>query len=360
MRPDLKEKIERIIGNNPDTDDQVVISQLEQLIYEEDPRNQIVRKTENITDLVGENLKYLRGGKRDDHYIYSGIESLDNVIGGFRSGEYIIVGGRPGMGKTQLLINLSLNMSMDVPLLYFSFDLSSFLLTNRFISSMSSIPADRLLQHRLTDSQKQLLDLVEEEFSNHRIYINDSYKNSIPAFKDHCKKMIEEKGVKVIIIDSLQTMGSAKYRRHERELEISYISGVLKSIAKDYNVCVIASSQLNRWTERRDDYEKIPRLSDLRDSGAIEQDADKVIFIYRPEYYKITEDERGNDVIGVTLLYIEKNNSGQLGIAKLMRDGEFTNLKSFNHYMDRFTFSPNALEGIKKGDKPKEIDPLPF
>ena len=358
MRQDLKEKIEDIISNTSNANDQIIISQLEQLINEANSRSGVNRKSESLSDLVAKNLNQLKGTKQDENYISTGFESLDHVIDGFGLGEYVIVGARPGMGKTQFLINLSLNMSVDLPVLFFSFDLPPFLLTNRFISTISSIPASDILHHKLTDKQKKNIESVETEFSKHQIFINDSCRNSILGFKDHCKKMIEEKGVKIIIVEDLQMMGAGKYHRNERELEINYISGVLRSIAKDFNVCVIASSQLNRSVEGRSGYSKIPRLSDLRDSGAIEQDADKVIFLFRPEYYRITLDEHGNNLEGVTFLHIEKNKNGPLGTAKLMRDADFTSFKSFDGYKNSFSFSPSRLRSIN-GD-PNNTDKMPF
>lgn len=316
MKQDIKEVIERII-RKPDIREKDIIYQLEQLLYDTKLHNIVEKESRSITDLVSESLIQLNGTTRTD-IIKSGFEDFDDSFGGFGLGEFVVIGGRPGMGKTQLLVNLSLNISAEMPILYFTFDLSDYSLAHRFISSISGIAIDDILQHKFNDEQKGKLALVEKEFSKHQIFINDSFNNSISTFKAHFQKMIEEKGVKVIFVDYLQMMSSNKYRNN-RELEISYISRELKSIAKDFNVCVIATSQLSRAVESRGGL-KYPQLSDLRDSGALEQDADKVIFIYRPEYYDLEIDEAGDSTAGVTELILAKNRRGKLGTVKLLRD----------------------------------------
>lgn len=301
------------------------------------------KESKSIADLVAESLIQLNGTARTN-LIKSGFDDFDNSFGGFGLGEFVVIGGRPAMGKTQLLVNLSLIISVDTPILYFTFDLSDYALTKRFISSISDIAINNLLQHNINDDQKDRLALVEKEFKKYKIFINDSLSNSISALKAHCQKMIEEKGVKVIFVDYLQMMRSNKYR-NSRELEISYISRELKNIAKDFNVCVIATSQLSRAVETRGS-SKHPILSDLRDSGAIEQDADKVIFIYRPEYYSFECDEEGNSTAGLIELILAKNRNGRLGTVKLLRDAEFTNYRNFDSYKNEFSFSASRLNEL--------------
>jgi replicative DNA helicase len=139
-------------------------------------------------------------------------------------------------------------------------------------------------------------------------------------------------------------ISSNKYRNN-RELEISYISRELKNIAKDFNVCVIASSQLSRAVEQRGG-DKKPMLADLRESGAIEQDADKVIFVYRPAYYGFVFDENGNNVEEITELILAKNRTGSLGVVKLLRDSNFTNYRNFDGFKNEFSFSKNRMEEL--------------
>lgn len=342
MKQELKIKIENIICNNSNADEKEIIFQLKQLLYEAELQNSIVKDSKSIADLVSESVNQLKSNSQNNNTIKSGFADFDKMFGGFGLGEFIVIGGRTAMGKTQLLVNLSLNISQTIPVLYFTFDLSEFLLTSRFIASVSGIPASNILQHDLTDEEKNKLSLVESKLNKHKLFINDSCNNSFTAFKAHCQQQIERNGVKVIFIDYLQMMSSSKYRNH-RELEISYISRELKNIAKDLKVCVIATSQLSRAVESRFG-SKHPQLSDLRESGAIEQNADKVIFIYRPEYYGLEYDDEGNNTAGLAEIILAKNRNGSLGSIKLLSDNYFTNFRSFDSYKKDFSFSQNRLD----------------
>ena len=343
MKQELITQIEKII-KDPTSSEKDIFFQLKNMLYETEFQSSNVRESKSISNLVAENLNLLRNGRSSENVIKSGFQDFDKLFGGFSLGEFVVIGGRPAMGKTQLLVNLALNISTTRPILYFTFDLSQFLLTNRFISSLSTISAHKILQQNLTQEEKNILMAVESKFNQYQLYINDSCNNSISNFASHCKKQIEENGVKVIFVDYLQMMSSNKYRNN-RELEISHISRELKSIAKDYNVCIIAASQLSRAVEMRGGI-KHPHLSDLRESGAIEQDADKVLFIYRPEYYGLTLDEDGNNTEGLTELILAKNRNGSLGTTKLQRSSNFTNYRDFEGYNNEFTFSKNRLNEI--------------
>jgi replicative DNA helicase len=340
---DLIKRLENIIGM-PNTDNDEIIFQLKNLLHEVEFQKVNVKDSIPIMDLFSEVVSTMQGNDSESRVIKTGYKNLDHLIGGFLPGELIVIGGRPSMGKTQLLVNLTLKMAQNLPILYFSFDLSSFLLSNRLISAMSNIAVQNILQKNLSTEEKTIVKSLETELKNYKVFINDRCNNSISDFKAHCLKMIREKDVKVIIVDYLQMMGANKYRNN-RELEISYISRELKTIAKDHNVCIIAASQLSRAVESRG-FSKKPILSDLRDSGAIEQDADKVIFIYRPEYYGFQEDEEMNKTAGIVELMVAKNRNGSLGITKLMRDADFTTFSDFEHYITDFEFSQKRLDEL--------------
>ncbi len=345
MNQDFKNKIEKIISDNQNAEGREIMLRLKQLLYETELLNSVAKESKSITSLVSESLNQLRSNTQQNKTIKSGFVDFDEKFGGLGLGEFIVIGGRPAMGKTQLLVNLSLNISQTTPVLYFTFDLPEYLLTSRFISSVSGIPADKFLQHELSGEHKAELSYVEKELNKYKIFVNDSYNNSITTFKEHCQKQIEENGVKVIFVDYLQMMSSNKFR-NSRELEISYISRELKNIAKDFNVCIIATSQLSRGVETRGG-DKRPQLSDLRESGAIEQDADKVIFVYRPEYYKIYCDEEGNSTAGLVEIIMAKNRIGSPGTIKLLRDENFTSYKNFNGYhRGDFSFSKDRLDEL--------------
>lgn len=345
MKQDLKNKIEILIGKQG-LDERELLSNLKQIVYETELQNNVARESKRIAELVSENINQMQAEMHQWNTIKTGFTDFDRMFGGLGLGEFVVIGGRPSMGKTQLLVNLSLNISSTTPVLYFTFDLSELLLTSRFISSLSGIAVNKILQQELTDEQRNLLVTNSQEIGNYKIFVNDSCNNSFSAMKAICQKHIQENGVKVIIVDYLQMMSSNKYRNN-RELEISYISRELKNIAKDFNVCVIATSQLSRAVESRI-LSKHPQLSDLRESGAIEQDADKVIFIYRPEYYGLDCDGAGNSTAGLTELILAKNRNGGLGIVKLLHDANFTNYRDFDGFKKEFTFSKSRLNEIEE------------
>jgi replicative DNA helicase len=302
--------------------------------------NSIDNEAKNIADLVAEHLKQIKEGTHPDAIIRTGFDHLDKLIGGLRQGEFVVIGGRPSMGKTQFLINLSLHISTTIPVLYITFDLSEFLLTSRFISSVSGIPTHKILEHDFNTQQKEILSNINKEFSKRQLFIQDSGNHSISAVKAHCQKQILEKGVKVIILDYLQFINSTNFRNYrERDLELNNICVELKNMAKESGVCMVVSSQLNRAVETRGGWKR-PQLSDLRESGAIEQHADKVLFIHRPEYYGITQDCEGNSIIGTVEILVAKNRIGRLGECCLRVDEDFTN---FRNHSDEFSFSPARL-----------------
>lgn len=343
MTPDLQHKIETII--NSQADDKVILSQLKQLLYETELQACAGKEAKSIADLVSENLYQINEETGQNAVFKTGFDDFDTQFGGFRSGEFVVVGGRPAMGKTQFLVNLSLHISKTIPLLYVTLDLSGFLLTNRFISSISEIPVSDILQHKLSEEHKNRLASIGNEFSKHQLFIHDSCINAITVLKTQCQKQVQENDIQVMIVDYLQLMTSFQHR-NKREPEVSHISRELKNMAKEYNICVIASSQLSRAVEWRTGPEgKRPQLSDLRESGAIEQDADKVLFIHRPEYYGIVEDHEGRNLINLAEIIVAKNKNGPLGYFWLEKDNDFT---FFRNIKNEFTFSPSRLLELDK------------
>jgi replicative DNA helicase len=341
---DLLQNLQTLISDSS-IDENNIVQRLKNLVLENEVTDHLAKDSKSLSDLFSENLSGWQGNVETGNTIKSGFENLDKVIGGFSPGELVVIGGRPAMGKTQLCVNLALNMAKNYPVLYFTFDLSEYLLASRFVSALSDIAVSRIIQHDLADEDKLKVEALASNIHNFRIFLNDSCHNSVSAFKTHCLQQIQENGIKVIFVDYLQMMSSNRYR-NSRELEISYISRELKSIARDHNICVIATSQLSRAPEKRSMAAK-PLLSDLRDSGAIEQDADKVIFIYRPEYYAIDVDELGNSVARLTELIVAKNRNGSLGTAYLKRNGVFSSFTDFEEYTNEFTFSPGRIDEIE-------------
>jgi len=349
MTPELLQKLEHIIARNQQTDDSAVVFQLKQLLYDNEIHSE--KEVISITELVTENLRQLKTETFQNDIVKTGFRDLDNVIGGFLPGEFVVIGGRPAMGKTTFLVDLSLNISKTVPLLYITLELSDKQLTNRFIASLSEIPVYPTKQQTMTSAEWERINSIDREFADHQLFILDNRNNDISTLKMHCEKQIRENGVKVIVIDYLQLAGSYQHRKY-RELEVSYVCRELKNIAKEHNVCVIVSSQLNRSVENRCGAEgKRPQLADLRESGAIEQNADKVILLHRPEYYGIREDCEGNTLDGIAEFIVAKNRNGVTGEVRLHFDCKIPKFGSFEGFKSDFTFSSDRL---------KEIEEIPF
>jgi len=345
MEENFNNQIKEVLNN--ETLNQVeIISKLKHIISETEFKNYNNRPTKTMANIVSENILKKIANPEYSQIIKTGFNAFDENFAGFTLGELIIIGARPGMGKTQLLINLCLNISKEIPILFFTFDLSSDSLAERFLSCHTGIRINNQTEVNLTQQEKNKILNTEQELSNYKIYLNDDFSHSISALKQECIKQIEEHGIKIIIVDYLQLMGSFNYKRN-RETEVSYISRELKKIAKENNVCVIVSSQLNRSVELRPGGAHNPKLSDLRDSGAIEQDADKVIFIYRPEYYGINIGEEGESTSGLIELQIAKNRNGILNNIKLYHDKNFLLINETNYNKLDFDFNPDKLNDIE-------------
>lgn len=307
MKKKLAEEISEIIAITKD-DESFLSSKIEQLIEKRKAMEAIPIRTSDIKAVFKD---YLQSDSKPEYLpIKTGWRNVDASIEGFRPGEFIVFGGRPGMGKTVVLIDLIKRISLRDPVLLIALDLATVQISNRIISSVLDYELPIKGPEDLRSIDKEKLDFLAEYLEAMQLSICETTFDSMLALKSYCEKMVKEKGIRVIAIDYLQMLSSNRYR-HNRELEVSYISRTLKKIAKDLNICMIVSSQLSRSVETRGG-DKRPQLSDLRESGAIEQDADKVIFVYRPAYYGITTDEDGNSTQGLLELQMVKNRSGKI------------------------------------------------
>ncbi|MFN5335156.1 MAG: replicative DNA helicase, partial [Bacteroidota bacterium] len=287
-----------------------------------DITNNYLRK--NFTDFHGvlmktiERVDYLR--TRDEEFtgVPSGFKGLDKVTFGWQNTDLIILAARPAVGKTAFALNLARNAAMNpgkqVPVAFFSLEMSASQLAQRILSAESEIMLEKISRGRLEDHEvQQLYQKGMERLMKAPIFIDDSAALNIFELRAKARRLRNKHNVGLIIIDYLQLMsGSGDNRNSNREQEISNISRNLKGLAKELNIPIIALSQLSREVEKRKDGNKIPQLSDLRESGAIEQDADMVMFLYRPEYYDITTNEFGDSNKGETHVRIAKHRNGSL------------------------------------------------
>lgn len=262
-------------------------------------------------------IEELRNRKEDITGVSSGFSSMDKITNGFQPTDLIIIAARPSVGKTAFALNLARNAAMHpikpVPVGLFSLEMSASQLVQRILSAQSEIPMEKISRGRLEDYEmKQLLTKGMQPLEAAPIYIDDSAAINVFELRAKCRRMVNKFKVGMIIIDYLQLMSGSGDGRGNREQEISSISRALKQMAKELQVPVIALSQLSRAVESRKEGNKMPQLSDLRESGAIEQDADMVMFLYRPEYYGVTENEMGESNRGETHIKIAKHRNGSL------------------------------------------------
>ncbi len=257
----------------------------------------------------------------------SGFTELDRLTSGWQPSDLIIVAARPSMGKTAFTLSLTRNSALEFGkgVAFFSLEMSSVQLVQRIVSMEAEIPSSKLRSGQLEPHEWQQLHSSIEKISKAPIFIDDTPGINVFELRAKCRRLKAQHDIQMIIIDYLQLMtaGGENNRGGNREQEISAISRALKGLAKELNVPVIALSQLSRAVETRGGSKK-PQLSDLRESGAIEQDADIVGFLYRPEYYQIMEDENGNSTKGMADILISKHRNGALGDVRLRFIGEFS------------------------------------
>lgn len=265
----------------------------------------------------------------------SGFRSLDEITGGWQKTELIIIAARPGMGKTAFVVSAMRNAAVEHarPVAIFSLEMSATQLMLRLISSEAELDSEKLRKGTLQPHEWEQLHHRIKDLSNSSIFIDDTPALSILELRAKCRRLKAQHDIQMVIIDYLQLMtgddGSGV--SSSREQEIAAISRSLKNLAKELEVPVIALSQLSRAVETRGG-DKRPQLSDLRESGSIEQDADMVMFLYRPEYYKITEDEQGNPTEGIGEVIIAKNRAGTTDTVKLQFIGKFTKFTNVGEY----------------------------
>lgn len=266
--------------------------------------------------------------------IPSGFTDLDKLTSGWQSQDLIIIAGRPAMGKTAFSLSMMYNISRvhKIPSALFSLEMGDSQLVKRLLSTTSSVEGHKIKTGRLDAEEWKRIDAGVGRLLEAPIYIDDTPGLSIYDLRSKARKLVKDHGVKIIMVDYLQLMKADKRNRQE---EIALISRSLKTLAKELNIPIVALSQLNRGVEDRDGIDgKRPQLSDLRESGAIEQDADIVGFLYRPEYYGFTQDENGQSLKGIVEIVIGKHRNGTTDDVRLRFRGEFTRFENLDDYAD--------------------------
>jgi replicative DNA helicase len=302
-----------------DVDD--LIDESESRMFEISSGN-IKRETQSISDLLKEAIKKIQEvEKRDTHLvgIPSGFTKLDRITTGWQPSDLIIVAARPSMGKTAFVLSMARNITVDhhKTVALFSLEMSSIQLVNRLIVSETELAVEKIKTGSLTHDEWKQLDYKIKPLENARLFIDDTPGITVFELRAKCRRLKQEHNIDIIIIDYLQLMTGPSDVKNNREQEVSTISRSLKALAKELDVPVIALSQLNRMVETRGG-NKRPQLSDLRESGAIEQDADIVLFIHRPEKYGIDVfDDDQSPTKGVAEIVLAKHRNGPTGDVRL-------------------------------------------
>jgi len=304
------------------------------------------KKVQNLMKEAIDELEIKKERKDGITGVPSGFIDLDTITSGWQPSDLVIIAGRPSMGKTALVLSLIRNAAIDhnLSMGIFSLEMSSLQLVNRLISSEAELDSDKIRKGNLKDYEWQQLLHKTDLLQKAPIFIDDTPALSILELRAKARRLKSQHDIQCIIVDYLQLMTSDYGKSTgNREQEIASISRSLKAIAKELNIPVIALSQLSRAVETRGG-DKRPVLSDLRESGAIEQDADMVMFIYRAERYDISEDEDGESTIGIAELLLRKNRNGPTGKIKLKFIERFAKFVDRNYLdsSDSVTFKSKA------------------
>jgi len=295
----------------------------------------IKREVAPINEVIKEAITEIeKAGKREDALvgIPSGFTKLDRLTSGWQKSELTIIAARPSMGKTAFALSMARSMAIDhgKKVAIFSCEMSSIQLVNRLIISETDIPGDKIKNGRLSEEEWKQLDSRIKKLVQAPIFIDDTPAITITELRAKCRRLMAQHKLDIVIIDYLQLM-SGPQNSGSREQEVSNISRSLKSIAKELDVPVIALSQLNRSAELRGGLKR-PQLSDLRESGAIEQDADMVVFIHRQEKFGIVTFEDGSSTKGIAEILLAKNRNGPVDDVRVRFREEkalFTDLEDF-------------------------------
>lgn len=321
--------------------------------------NYLKKNYEDIGNVLAKainRIDELRTKTEDISGVPSGFPALDRITYGWQPTDLIIVAARPSVGKTALALNLARNAALHpkkpTPVAVFSLEMSAAQLVQRILSAESEIALEKIARGKMEEYEyQQLLNKGLKRLEPAPIFIDDTAALNIFEFRAKARRLVNKHHVSLIIIDYLQLMSGSGDRNSNREQEISNISRNLKALAKELNIPIIALSQLSRAVETRKE-SKMPQLSDLRESGAIEQDADMVMFIYRPEYYENMMNEHGESTKGETHIKIAKHRNGALDIVKLRA---LLHIQKFEEWDE----GP-ASGGFPQGGSWKPIGPAPM
>lgn len=302
------------------------------------------RNYQEISTLITNSLKDIEARMNSENNgitgVASGFSDIDRINGGWQPSDLVILAARPAMGKTAFALSLVRNAAIDhkKSVMVFSLEMADIQLVNRLISAEAQVPGDKIKKSNLSEEEWIRLQNQTSVLGNAKIYIDDTPQLNIFDLNAKCRRIASQQGLDMVVVDYLQLLRADIKSQGNREQEIAFISRSLKALAKDLNIPVIALAQLSREVEKRAN--KRPQLSDLRESGSIEQDADMVMFLYRHEYYEkmgMDNDNQSNgdsldaDIKGLTEVIIAKNRHGMVGSAFCKFIGKFSKFQDLDH-----------------------------
>lgn len=318
------------------TDVDELMQEAESSLFELSQKNmrQDYTQVEPVVDQAIKILQKAAANKGELTGIPTGYNKLDDMTAGWQASDLVIIAGRPAMGKTSFALSLAKNIAVDYqrPIAFFSLEMNNVQLVNRLISNVCEIEGKKILNGQLDDEEWKRLDINIGKLQSAPIYVDDTPGMSIFELRTKARRLVREKKVEIIMIDYLQLMNANGARFGSRQEEVSTISRSLKGLAKELDIPILALSQLNRTVEGREGLEgKRPQLSDLRESGAIEQDADIVCFIHRPEYYLHSgEDAEGRDIRGLAQFIVAKHRSGKVDDVDMRFVSQFARFQNWD------------------------------
>jgi len=334
------------MGYDETQDIEDLVGKAESGIFEIAQRNQ-KRDVVQIDSVINEAFDRMKLASQNEGNISgvpSGFTELDKITSGWQKSDLIIIAARPAMGKTAFVLSMAKNIAVNYhrPVAMFSLEMSNVQLVNRLIMNVCEIEGDKIKNGKLSPQEWKKLEYKINDLKGAPIYVDETPALSVFELKSKARKLVREHHVELIIIDYLQLMNASGMNFGSREQEVSIISRNLKVLAKELSIPIIALSQLNRGVEARTGVEgKKPQLSDLRESGAIEQDADMVCFIHRPEYYHLYSDEKtGKDLRGLGQIIVAKHRNGAVDEIWLRFRSKFAKFQNENEEYDDSDLAP--------------------
>ena len=348
----LAAKIEEM-GYDETTDIKELMETAESGIFEISQRSQ-KRDVTQIDPIIEEAFKRMEKAAKNTGSISgipSGFTALDKITSGWQTPDLVIIAARPAMGKTAFVLSMAKNIAVDrnIPVAIFSLEMSNVQLVNRLIMNVCELEGDRIKTGKMSQEETRRLNTKINIMKGKPLYLDDTPSLSIFELRSKARKLVHEHGVRMIIIDYLQLMNASGVSFGSREQEVSIISRGLKGLAKELDIPIIALSQLNRGVEARQGVEgKTPQLSDLRESGAIEQDADLVCFIHRPEYYHLYNDDKtGKDLRGLAQIIVAKHRNGATDSIWLRFRGKYAKFQNEDEAIDADELAPIPAANVE-------------